>query len=213
MHKTKVKVCGVTLPNQAHELSMLGVDAIGMILKAESPRLVSSKTAQEISRSVAPFTSVVGVFVDASIEEINRAVEEIGLNYVQLHGNEAPEISLHINVPCIRAIRAKSKEVVIETIHKNPSACAYLIDPYVEGVAGGTGKTLDYSLWPDLSKLQVSTPLILAGGLSPANLQGAISELSPFAVDLNSGVEQSPGIKDMNKVAAALRLVQRFNES
>jgi len=190
----------MTNPDNVRSAVSLGVDAIGMILHANSPRTISVEQAQLIRQQVPAFISLVGVFVDCDADTINQYSSKIGLDLVQLHGQEANAFGRELNSPFIKAIRAKDTEQISKEINNYPDARALLLDPYVKGQHGGTGKQLDLSLWPN----QATVPLILAGGLNASNVQEAASSVSPFAVDLNSGLESSPGVKDMALLEKAL---------
>ncbi|MFT4630718.1 MAG: phosphoribosylanthranilate isomerase [Dinoroseobacter sp.] len=198
--RIKVKVCGMTRPEEACAAIDLGVDAIGMILYAKSPRLIGLKAAQAIRQEVPAFISLVGVFVDADASFINHYISEVGLDLVQLHGAESNQFGCALEAPFIKAIRAKSRQQVELDTTLFPDAMALLVDPYVEGQHGGTGQILKPALWPT----SVSQKLILAGGLSSQNIAKACELTSPFAVDLNSGVESEPGRKESSKIAAVL---------
>ena len=195
----------MTDPSNVRSAIALGVDAIGMILHANSPRTISLKQAQLIRQQVPAFVSLVGVFVDCDAAKINQYSSEIGLDLVQLHGNETNEFGRQLSTPFIKAIRAKNAEQVADMVKQYPQARALLLDPYVQGQHGGTGKQLDLSLWPTSAE----QALILAGGLSASNVKGAVKSVSPFAVDLNSGIEISPGIKDMALLETALSAIER----
>lgn len=196
LNRVRVKVCGMTEADQVERLVMLGVDAIGMILHADSPRLINIKQARRIRAVVPAFVSLVGVVVDCPSSTLKQLVEDVGLDLLQLHGNETPEFAESLSVPYIKAIRAHSLEQVAIEVNQFPSARAILLDPYVKGQAGGTGKQLDFSLWPK----QCDKKLVLAGGLASGNIKAMVNQFKPFAVDLNSGVECSPGIKDLDQV-------------
>ncbi|MEM7358674.1 MAG: phosphoribosylanthranilate isomerase [Pseudomonadota bacterium] len=203
--RIKVKVCGTTRAADARIAVGLGVDAIGMILHADSPRLIDTNTAIDIRQEVPALVSLVGVFVDASQAFIRQAVEDIGLDLVQLHGAESNEFGRSLGVGFIKAIRAKERTQVASQLTQYPDARALLFDPYVKGQPGGTGQRLDADLWPRESKQK----LILAGGLSPENVADACNSMSPYAVDLNSGVESAPGIKDHQRLEQALLAIGR----
>jgi len=201
--RTRVKVCGITRRSDAELAISLGVDAIGMILHADSPRVIALEQAQQIRAIVPAFVSLVGVFVNASQDLVNRTSDQLGLDLVQLHGSEDNAFGESLNRPFIKAIRAKSAEQVAESVTQFQSARALLLDPYVKGQAGGTGHRLESGLWPKSS----DQPLILAGGLSPQNLDNAMAVFQPFAVDLNSGVESAPGVKDHALLEQAVAMV------
>jgi len=182
----------------------LGVDAIGMILHANSPRLISFKQARLIRDVVPSFVSLVGVFVDADREQIESGIDAVGLDIIQLHGLETNALGHTLSRRYIKAIRAKTTEQVNQDCAKFPNAQAILLDPYVKGQHGGTGQTLDQDLWPSDT---VTQPLILAGGLSANNIAMRIRQFLPFAVDLNSGLEIEPGVKDPSLVAKAIKQI------
>lgn len=204
MARTRIKICGMTDPKQVQHAVAGGVDAIGMILHAESPRTISTAQAKKIRAVVPPMVSLVGVVVDCSTEQINQFVQDIGLDLVQLHGAETPEEAEQVTRPYVKAIRAKSLEQVTRDIAAWSNAAAILLDPYVEGQHGGTGTVLSDALWPTTGTQQ---PMILAGGLSPSNIAARIRACAPYAVDVNSGVESAPGIKDPLKVDSMIASV------
>ena len=204
MARTRIKLCGMTDPNQVQHAVACGVDAIGVILHAESPRRISVAQAQRIRAVVPPLVSLVGVVVDCTAAQINEYVQTIGLDLVQLHGAEAPEEADKLTRPYIKAIRARTPEQVANDIALYPRAAAILLDPFVVGQHGGTGTVLADALWPTAGSKQ---SVILAGGLNPENIAARIRACAPFAVDVNSGVESAPGIKDPHKVAAMVAAV------
>ncbi|GHA00744.1 N-(5'-phosphoribosyl)anthranilate isomerase [Arenicella chitinivorans] len=188
----------MTDPLEVRHAVACGVDAIGVILHADSPRTISVTQAQKIRAVVPPFVSLVGVVVDCATEQVNQYIHTIGLDLVQLHGAEKPDAAEQLMRPYIKAIRAQSPDQVARDIARYPNAAAILLDPYVEGQHGGTGSVLSDALWPPSLGAQ---PTILAGGLSPKNIAARIRACSPYAVDVNSGVESAPGVKDPSKVA------------
>lgn len=199
-NRIKVKVCGMTDAKNVRDVVSLGVDAIGMILHAKSPRLATIEQAKLIRDQVPAFVSLVGVFVDCEADKINHYSSEIGLDIIQLHGSETDSFGQALNTPFIKAIRAQSSEQVAQSVQQYPNARALLLDPYVKGQHGGTGKQLDLTLWPERS----DKAMILAGGLSANNIGEVIANVSPFAVDLNSGIESSPGFKDVTLLKKVL---------
>lgn len=198
--RTRIKVCGMSQPDNVRAAIDCGVDAIGMILHANSPRKISLEQAQAIRQVVPAFVSLVGVFVDCDAQKINYYSEQIGLDLVQLHGNESNDLGCSLQRPFIKAIRAQSVEQINKEVINYPDARALLLDPYVKGQHGGTGKQLDLQLWP----VDASQPLVLAGGLSNVNVREAVQSVSPFAIDLNSGIEDSPGVKNIDLLSLAI---------
>ena len=203
-NRTRIKICGMTDVAQVEKVVSLGVDAIGMILQANSPRLISLKQARLIRDVVPPFVSLIGVFVDAEREQIESCIDAVGLDCIQLHGLETDALGQTLSRRYIKAIRAKTAEQVDQDCTKFPNAQAILLDPYVKGQHGGTGQTLGLDLWP---RDKVTQPLILAGGLSADNVAMRIRQFLPFAVDLNSGLEVEPGVKDLGLVAKAIKQI------
>lgn len=192
--RTRVKICGMTRPEDVAVAVALGVDAIGMIFHPNSPRLISIEQAKKLRQAVPPFVSVVGVFGDASLAMVDQYAKELKLDFAQLHGAESPDYAAQVSIPHIKALRVKSAEQVIKTIACFDKSAAFLLDPYVKGQHGGTGQLLSDDCWPSIN---VPQPLLLAGGLSPENVYQRVTSLKPFAVDINSGVEDAPGKKNV----------------
>ncbi|MEO0369760.1 MAG: phosphoribosylanthranilate isomerase [Pseudomonadota bacterium] len=209
--RTRIKVCGVTQPQQARELCALGVDAIGMIMLESSPRYVPVDTAIKIREAVTPFVNLVAVTVDLDPVQINDLATSIGFTTVQWHGDEPADWLGQVNLPSIKAIRPQTQSEVLTAISDYRSAQGLLLDAHVQGQYGGTGKQLDEGIWPTPLQRDSAPPLILAGGLSPENLSEALAKTKPFAVDLNSGVEHIPGVKNLEKVRAAIEKVKEFD--
>ena len=208
--RIKVKVCGMTQVSQVAELVDLSIDAIGVILHANSPRLISVEQAIEIRKQIPAFISMVGVFVDCDVAQVNDYKDQIGLDLVQLHGAETADYVEKLSSPYIKAVRARSSEQVLYDINQHFSAKAVLLDPYVKGQHGGTGIQLDENAWPkSLATQKGAQKLILAGGLAADNLLAAVQKYQPFAVDLNSGVEAAPGLKDIDLVTKCLKILGR----
>ena len=204
-NRIKVKLCGLTRAEDARQAVDLGVDAIGMILHADSPRLISPQQAQLIRAEVPALVTLVGVFVNATIEKINSFAGQVGLDLIQLHGDESNEFAERLDRPFIKAIRVQSRQQLERDIDCFPGARALLLDPYLPGQHGGTGQQLDLSMWPSKSRQK----LILAGGLNSANIKQCCQSTQPYAVDLNSGVESSDGIKDMSLLKSTLKQLGR----
>ncbi len=214
VRRTRIKVCGMTRVDDVQHAVTRGVDAIGMILHANSPRTISLDQAALIRQAVPAFVSLVGVFVDADRRFVEQAIDQAGIDLVQLHGDETEQQGQDLSRPYIKAIRAKSAEQVNHDCSLFPSAQAILLDPYVAGQHGGTGQELSLDLWPkERSSNNGGQSLILAGGLSPENVADRITALAPYAVDMNSGLERSPGVKDRALVELAINEVQRADSN
>ncbi len=195
-----VKICGITQPDQAELVSSLGADFMGFIFVQKSKRYISPERALELSLKSGS-TKTVGVFANQSLIEVNHAVNIARLDYVQLHGDESPAYCKKVSRPVIKAFRVKNEESCEEIytrIKPYISVTEFiLLDSWDEKSLGGTGKTLD---WNKFSKLSDLAPILLAGGLNPGNVKEAILEADPAGIDLSSGVEVSPGIKNESKL-------------
>ncbi|QRY78692.1 phosphoribosylanthranilate isomerase [Pseudomonas sp. PDNC002] len=196
MSAVRIKICGITRVEDALVAAAAGADAIGLVFYARSPRAVSIQQARAIIAALPPFVSTVGLFVDASRCELGEILDAVPLDILQFHGDETPEDCSGWHKPYLKALRVKAGDDVVAQIANYPQASGFLLDTYVEGVPGGTGLAFDWSLVPK----NVSRPLILAGGLTVANVAEAIAQVRPYAVDVSGGVEASKGIKDAQKI-------------
>jgi phosphoribosylanthranilate isomerase len=196
-----VKFCGITRPEDAEHAVHLGAWAIGLNHWSESPRRCDPATAVEISAAVRRKVNVVGVFVNATLDEVARAAEDESLAMVQLHGDEGPdfcrEAARRTGCKVIKAMRVRSTaDIVAAEAYRTDY---HLFDAHRAGSPGGTGATFDWEL---LARRRSEVPMILAGGLVPQNVADAIAVARPFAVDVASGVESAPGIKDHQLMTA-----------
>lgn len=208
MSRTRIKICGITSPEDAVAAVEAGADAIGVVL-APSPRQVSIERAAEIAAAVGPLVPVVGVFVNASEDFVAEATERIGLSYLQFHGDESPERCASAPAPVIRAMRVGT-EFDGDTVEPfREHVVAILLDTYDTQVAGGTGTTFN---WHAVPVLPGWVSLFLAGGLNPDNVGAGIAALRPYAVDVSSGVESAPGIKDHDAIRALCAAVRTADE-
>jgi len=198
---TRVKICGITRLEDAFSAVELGADAIGLNFYAASPRKVTLEQAKAIVANMPPFITMVGLFVNAAPLELVKTFEYVGLDLIQFHGDETPEQCGQYGLPYIKAIRVKPDTNLVQYEADFKDAKALLLDTYTEGLVGGTGQVFDWSLIPNALK----KPIILAGGLTPDNVQQAIEQVHPYAVDVSGGVEASKGIKDAAKIAAFMR--------
>ena len=192
MQSVKVKICGITASEEAAIAVELGVDALGFIF-SESPRRITPQKALAIIRDLPPFVKSVGVFVNETPDVIRDITHHCGLDLVQLHGDESPDLCLSLMPYTIKALRLKSESSPRAGLAYYEKVRALLLDTYAENKAGGTGKTFDWNLAVKIKKLQI--PIILSGGLGPSNIREAIQTVKPYAVDVNSGVEERPGKK------------------
>lgn len=189
--RVRVKICGITRTQDAIIAIEAGADAIGLVFYERSSRFVTVSKAQEICTKLPPFVQITGLFVNASLEMIHTTTREVGLDVIQLHGEESPTFCHVLNRRIIKALRVASYEDLQQAKEYDVSAILY--DAKVSGVQGGSGQTFDWSL---LHHHPGHRPMILAGGLHPGNVVQAINQVHPYAVDVSSGVESSPGIKD-----------------
>jgi phosphoribosylanthranilate isomerase len=202
---TRIKICGITNLSDALTAVELGADAVGFIF-AESPRQVDMETAREIIKSLPPFLSRVGVFVNEKPEDIQSTVKYCGLTMVQLHGNESPSYLKALDLPFIKAFRVHDHSILEHL--REYKLSHFLLDTYVGNQAGGTGKSFDWEIAQKAGRLG---KVILGGGLNNDNIENALDMVHPFAVDVSSGVEAYPGKKDTHKLEAFIRKVKAWD--
>lgn len=198
--QVKVKVCGMTSLKDALVVVEEGADAVGFIFYKKSPRSVTMKTVREIVLELPPFVDTVGVFVDETAEQINKIADYCNLDMVQLHGDESPAFCRKIRRRVIKAFRLKDMQSLKKLSGFQVSG--FLLDTFSESLNGGTGKVFDWSLALPAKKFG---PVIVAGGLTPNNVRQAVQQVHPYGVDVCSGVESEPGVKDHKKVRAFLK--------
>jgi phosphoribosylanthranilate isomerase len=208
--KLRVKICGITDPAQGKSIAALGATALGFICAPPSPRYVTAKQIRaivsELSQSPidgSPTVDRIGVFVDASLDTIVETVNIGGLSSVQLHGNESPQFcdrlrSVLPDIELIKALRIRSSEALLQAANFESVVDTLLLDAYHPNLGGGTGQTLD---WQQLQRFQPGCAWFLAGGLTPDNVLAALRLVQPQGIDLSSGVEHSPGNKNLVEVA------------
>lgn len=194
--RTRVKICGLTREADIQAAVAAGADAVGLVFYAPSPRYVNIKTAHKLVQCVPPFVTVVGLFVDARRDEIEQVLQQVRIDLLQFHGEETVAECEGFNKPYIKAIRVAEQTDIRAEIEKYPSASGVLLDSYQQGVPGGTGMSFDWARIPP----KLAIPVILAGGLTPDNVAGAIRQVRPYAVDVSGGVERDKGIKDPHKI-------------
>jgi phosphoribosylanthranilate isomerase len=205
MHPLRVKICGVTTPEDVAICADAGADAVGINFHPGSKRYVDPRSAQPLLRSIPPLMSAIGVFVEKPFRQVAALAYQLGLRGVQIHG-EPREITDPFPFSVIAAFRVRDRSSLqeIESYLKQSadagfSPGAILVDAFVEGEHGGTGRTAPWDL---LADFKPGVPMILAGGLTPENVAEAIRIVRPACVDIASGVESSPGRKDPNRVKA-----------
>ena len=197
MSRTRIKICGLTRAQDVRAAVDHGADAIGFVFYAPSPRAVSIAQAAALVALLPPFDASVGLFVNATADEVNCVLERVPLQLLQFHGDEVEADCARFGRPWIKAARMRAGVDLVEFASLHPGASGILVDAFVEGYGGG-GKTFDWSLIPQ----GFGRPLVLSGGLDADNVVDAVRRIRPWAVDVSSGVESDKGIKDTAKIAA-----------
>jgi phosphoribosylanthranilate isomerase len=200
----KIKICGITNLEDALLAAELGADALGFIFYSKSPRQVAPETARSIIAQLPPFVAAVGVFVDEAAAVVQELAANVGLDWVQLHGQESPEYCRNLGRRVIKAFRIQDEGSLGRLAGYQGSAQAMLLDTYKKGQVGGTGEVFDWHLAREAKKYG---PIILAGGLTADNVAQAIATALPDAVDAASGTEAAPGTKDPEKLRAFFKSV------
>jgi len=200
--RTRIKICGITRLCDARQVAELGGDAIGLVFHSKSPRAVALDTAVQIRLAMPPFVTVTALFMNENEGWIKRVLETVKPDCLQFHGEETPEFCQQWSRPFIKAIPMGSEKNASHYAQRYPQAQGFLLDSNVAGRQGGSGDTFDWSKIPSTFDF----PLVLAGGLNPANVAAAITQVKPWGIDISSGVEQSKGIKNSELI------VQLFNE-
>lgn len=202
--RTRVKICGLTRPEDVRAAVDAGADAVGFVFHRASPRAVAVDEAARLCRLLPPFVAAVGLFVDAPEPEIRLVLDRVPLDLLQFHGEEPPELCAGFGRRWIKAIRMSPGVDLEARARVYRDAVGLLLDAYDPILAGGTGKTFDWGRVPR----DLGIPIILAGGLGPDNVAEAVQRVRPFGVDVSGGVESSKGIKDPAKISAFMRGVR-----
>ena len=205
----KIKICGITSQGDADIAVRAGADALGFVMYRNSPRWVEPTVAKSIIVGLPPFVLPVGVFVNEEAERVRTLMDECGFALAQLHGDESAVYCQNLGRPVLKAIRLKDRRTFLQLaeFQGRANVRGILIDAFSDQAYGGTGQTVDWTLAEEVAR---SMAIILAGGLNPVNVTGAIQMVRPYGVDVSSGVEKSPGKKDPDKIKAfieAARLV------
>ncbi|MFB0935997.1 MAG: phosphoribosylanthranilate isomerase [Propionivibrio sp.] len=201
--RTRIKICGLTRPEDMLAAIDAGADALGLVFYPPSPRCVDLETAAALAQLVPPFVTAVGLFVNAEPQVVRETLATVPLHLLQFHGDEDENYCRQFDRPYIKAARMKPGFDLLQYVSAFPSAQAILLDAFVEGFGGG-GNVFDWNLIPQ----SLPKPLILSGGLDAGNVGDAVVRVRPAAVDVSSGVEAAKGIKDATKIRAFVSAVR-----
>jgi phosphoribosylanthranilate isomerase len=201
---TAVKICGITRVEDGLAAAYAGAHAIGLVFHPASPRFVDLARAREVIERLPPFVTVVGLFVDPEPQAVLGVLRELSLHLLQFHGDEPPELCASFGLPYLKACRVAPGADLLQYAALHVRAKGLLLDAFIDGTHGGTGRSFDWSLIPR----DLPLPVVLAGGLTPANVGAAVRAVRPWAVDVSSGVEREKGVKDAAKIAAFIRGVR-----
>ncbi len=205
MSRTRIKICGITRPEDAAVAVNAGADAIGLVFYPDSPRVVSLEQARAVVAAVPAMVTTVGLFVDADAAWVREISGELSLGLLQFHGAESPGYCEGFQVPWMKALRMAPGVNVAAEIDRYSAGAAVLLDAYKPGVPGGTGERFDWDRVPAFPEL----PVVVAGGLNADNVADAITATGAYAVDVSGGVEEAPGIKSAERVAAFVAAVRQ----
>lgn len=200
-----LKICGITRPEDGSLAAELGADALGLVFYPQSPRYVMESQAREVVAVLPPFVNVVGLFMNAEPGFVNRVLSAVPLDMLQFHGDETPEYCASFGRRYIKAVPMMDNTDVAAYTERFTTAAGFLLDAIRPGEAGGTGRRFDWSRIPE----GLAKPVILAGGLNPANIGEAIRRSRCYAVDVSSGVESAKGIKDPEKMRALIEAIKK----
>lgn len=202
--RTRVKICGITSLVDAQAAIAAGADALGFVFYPDSPRNVSVADAREICRVLPPYITKVALVVNPDQAGVRYLLNEVAIDVIQFHGDEPQHFCQSFDRPWYKAVRVKDQQAIEQALIDYDQANALLLDAFVAGVPGGTGQAFDWQLIP-----KTTQAIILAGGLTPATVGGAITEVAPFAVDVSGGVEASKGKKSVTAMNAFVQAVQQ----
>lgn len=205
--RTRVKICGITRVEDARAVSRCGVDAIGLVFYAKSPRNIDVKTALKICHALPAFVTTVALFKDAEAAFVRHVLEQVPVDLLQFHGSETAEFCQQFSKPYIKAVGMAGQLDVAHFASDYPDARGLLLDSHAIGEDGGSGHIFDWGSIPESIRGQIT----LAGGLTAENVASAITQVRPFAVDISSGVEASAGIKDKTLIEAFMNEVKRVD--
>ncbi|MCL2791264.1 MAG: phosphoribosylanthranilate isomerase [Desulfobulbus sp.] len=210
--RVRIKICGIIRLADALCAVEAGVDGLGFIFAAKSPRTITPETAKAIIDLLPPLVDAVGVFVDEEPGQVAAIVRECGINIIQLHGAESPAYcrklaSLVAHCKLLKAIRVGERTTAADVAPYDAVVHAFLLDTYQKNVVGGTGQTFDWTL---IDRLNLTKPFLLAGGLDATNIGEALTRVNPYGVDANSGLEDAPGHKNHGHIRRFIAAVRTF---
>lgn len=205
--RTRVKICGITRPEDARSAAQAGADAIGLVFYPPSPRFLSIERAVEIRDALPPFVQAVALFVNPDAAQVSQVIGRVKPSLLQFHGEETPAFCEEFGMPYVKACRVKQGVDALKYLRPFSRASAWLFDSHVAEY-GGVGESFEWSLVPAALQNRGERPVILSGGLHPANVGEAIRCVRPWGVDVSSGVESAKGIKDAGKIAAFIAEVR-----
>jgi phosphoribosylanthranilate isomerase len=204
---TRIKICGITRVEDGLVAARAGADAIGLVFAAKSPRRVSPEQAGAIAAALPPFVTTVALFVNPAEDDVRQVISRVRPDCLQFHGEETPDFCNAFGLPWLKAVRVKLGVDLLQFAAVYAGAQGLLLDAYSPVAHGGTGERFDWGLIPP----GLSAPVVLAGGLAPANVSEAVGMVRPWAVDVSSGVESTPGIKDAAKIAVFIEEVRNVD--
>ena len=202
-----VKICGITNQDDATAAVEAGADALGFVFYKKSPRSVEPALARQIIERLPPFVTPVGVFVNEDVTVVRRLMDDCGLGFAQLHGDESAAYCQELGRPILKALRVKDRSafLALAEFRGRAGVRGFVLDAFSDEAYGGTGQVID---WPLAAEIAKAASILLAGGLTPENVEKAIHAVQPYGVDVSSGVELAPGKKDHEKVRAFIRAVR-----
>jgi len=205
--RTRIKICGITRASDAAVAVAAGVDAVGLIFFPPSRRAVSMNDAAAVGREIPALVDLVGVFVDPAPGQVEAVLDQVPVTVLQFHGNETALVCEQFKLPYIKAVRMKPEIDPLQADRLHPNAGALLLDTYRQQEVGGTGASFDWTQ----ARVKTRAPIILAGGLCSDNVAEALAQSDAWGVDVSTGVEVMPGLKDVEKIKMFCRTVREFD--
>ena len=211
--RTRIKICGMNDPTLVDDLVRLGVDAIGLVFVSSSPRFVETDLAIQIARACPPLMTRVALFRNAPLDTIESVLRAVPVDLLQFHGDESNAFCAQFRRPFIRAVGVGNAGSDAHDLDRFPDARTLLLDGHALGEAGGSGTAGDWRQMRQLAESQGLEHWMLAGGLQPENVGLAIEQAAPYAVDVSSGVETAPGVKNLNRIQAFVEAVREADRT